>query len=184
MANNDVKNVAVGKPKIGGSVAIAATTATLPTDSTTALDAAFENLGYCSEDGLTQEINRESEDIKAWGGDTVLVAQTDYSETYHVTLIETLRLDVKKAVFGDANVTGALSTGITTIGNSKDLPEKAWVFDMIQNGATVRKVLPNARVTEIDGISYTDSEAVGYGLTIRALPDATGNCSYEYAMRA
>ena len=179
-----VANVAAGKPKVGGAVYVGATSLTLPTDSTTALDVGFTSLGYCSDSGLVQEISRDSEDIKAWGGDTVLITQTDYSETYTFTLIETLDVNVKKAAFGDANVTGALSTGITTNGNSKELGAHAWVFEMVQNGATVRKVLPNAKVSEIGEITYSDSEAIGYELTLRALPDSSGNCSYEYAKKA
>lgn len=179
-----VANVAVGKPKVGGAVHYGATSLTLPTDSTTALASGFEDLGYCSDAGLVQQINRESETIKAWGGDVVIVAQTDYSEKYRVTLIETLDENVKKAAFGDSNVSGTLSTGITVNGNSKILTAHAWVFDMVQNGATVRKVLPNAVVTEIEEITYKDDEAVGYGLTIFALPDASNNCSYEYSKAA
>ena len=179
-----VANVAAGKPKVGGAVYVGATSLTLPTDSTTALAAGFTSLGYCSDAGLVQSIERESEDVKAWGGDTVLTTQTGYSETYKCTLIETLSVDVKKAAFGDSNVTGALATGITTKGNSKELEQHAWVVEMIQNGATVRKVLPLAKVIEVGEITYSDSDAIGYEITIKALPDSSGNCSYEYAQKS
>lgn len=174
-----VTNVAAGKPKVGGAVSIAPTSATLPTNATATLTG-FTNLGYISEDGMTQTIERTSENIKAWGGDPVLAVQTDYIETYQFTMIETLNVDVRKATFGDDNVTGTLAEGITTIGNSKELAEKAWVIDMIQRGAVERKVIPCGKVTEVGEITYSDSEVIGYQVTVTAFPDASGNCSYTY----
>lgn len=178
-----VTNVAAGKPKIGGAVSFAPTTATLPTDATTAL-AGFTNLGYISEDGLTQSVERTTENIKAWGGDVVLNIQTEFVETFSFKLIESLNVDARKAVFGDANVSGALSTGITTIINSKEMPEKAWVIDMVARDAVTRIVVPNGKVTAIGEISYTDSDAIGYDITVTAFPDSSGNASYEYTKTA
>lgn len=182
MAN--VANVTAGKPKIGGAIFVAPIGTTLPTDATTALDNAFVGLGYVSEDGLTQSITRDSEAIKAWGGDTVMTTQTDFAETFSFKLIEALSADVKKVIFGDSNVTGNLTTGITTITNSKELPAKVFVIEMVQNSAIVRKVIPNGKITELGDIVYSDGEAVGYEPTITALPDASGNASYEYTIQA
>lgn len=176
--------VTAGKPKIGGAVSIAPTSTTLPTDATTTLDSAFVNLGYISEDGMKQGMTRDSEAIKAWGGDTVMTSQTEFEETFTFTLIEALSIDVRKAVYGDSNVTGALSTGITTIVNSAELGLHAWVVDLVYNGAVSRIVIPNGKVSEIGDTSYVDGEPVGYEITVTALPDTSGNCSYEYTVTA
>ena len=69
---NVASNVSAGKPKTTGAIWVAPKGSTLPTDTATALDAAFKCLGYCSDDGLTNSTDLESETIKAWGGDTVL----------------------------------------------------------------------------------------------------------------
>lgn len=175
-----VSNVTAGKPKFGGAISIGATSLTLPTDAVTALVAGFTNLGYVSEDGMTQEITRESEEIKAWGGDTILTPQTSFAEKFSFKLVEALNVDVRKAVYGDSNVTGTLAQGITTTVNSTELTAHAWVVDMNYNEALSRIVIPNGKVTEIGEITYVDGEPVGYELTITALPDASGNCSYEY----
>lgn len=177
-------NVTAGKPKIGGAVSIAPIGSTLPTDAVTALDPAFVNLGYISEDGMTQAVTRDSEAVKAWGGDTVMTLQTDFEETFAFRLIEALDVNVRKAVFGDANVTGTLAAGITTTVNSTELAEHEWVIDLVYNGAVSRIVVPSGKVTEIGDITYADGEPVGYELTITALPDASGNCSYEYTKTA
>ena len=101
-------NVSVGKPAIAGAVYVADITATLPTDATTVLGADFKALGYVSEDGLTNAMSIESDEVKAWGGDTVLTLQTSFSDTFGLTLIESLNAEVLKTVFGDSNVFGTL----------------------------------------------------------------------------
>lgn len=181
---NTVTNVSAGKPKVGGAINVADTNATLPTTVNAALTG-FTALGYVSEDGLTNQNTIESEDIKAWGGDTVLVIQTEKTDTFGLTLIEVLNVDVLKIVFGDTNVTGTLADGITVNVNATELPEKAWVIDMVMRGGALKRiVIPRAKVSEIGEVTYTDNEAVGYELTLTALPDASGNTHYEYIKAA
>lgn len=175
-------NVSVGKPKIGGAIFVAPAGSTLPTDTTTALDAAFKGLGYVSEDGIVNGNETDSADIKAWGGDIVLSVMASKKDTFQLTLIESLNLDVIKTIYGASNVTGsALSTGVSVAVNATAPKEMAWVVEVIMsNGAAKRIVIPNGTISEMGDITYKDDEAVGYEITITAAPDATGNTHYEY----
>ena len=177
----DSKKVTVGKPKVGGVAHRAPLGTALPTDALTALDEAFENLGYLSEDGLVNANSPSSDKVKAWGGDTVLNYQTDKPDTFKFTMIEALNLAVLKSVYGDNNVSGTLDTGVTIKANREDQQEYAWVFDMVLRGTVAKRiVVPQASVTEVAEVAYVDNKPVGYGTTISATPDISGQTHYEY----
>ena len=186
--SNTTTNVSLGKPKIGGAVFNAPLGSTLPTDATTALAEAFVCLGYVSEDGLTNSNSPETDQIKAWGGDTVLVTQSEKQDTFQFKLLEVLDPNVLKAVYGGGNVSGTLASGITVRANAAEVEASAWVFELVlTNNAVKRIVIPNAKISEIGDIVYKDDEAIGYEITLNALPGDSafgGDTHKEYIKRA
>lgn len=180
---NDASLVGVGKPKVGGAVFIAPLGSTAPTDATTALDEAFELLGYISEDGVTITEERDSESITAWGGDAVYTTQTSYTETFAFTPIEVNPV-VARSQYGDSNVTVA-SGEMTIKHNSAEIPEKMLVIETVPNASTVdRFFVPRAKLTKKGDMALNDSDPMGRESTYTALPDDSGNTAYEFVSNA
>lgn len=187
MANN-TENVTASKPAVGGAIynAPLSDSLTIPESASAAMSTfySFKSLGYVSEDGVVNSNSPESEDVKAWGGDTVLNTQTDKADTFKFTLLEVLNEDVLKAIYTDANVTKDTETGeIKVTANSKEGVYSAWVIDMLlRDGKKKRIVIPNAKIAELGDITYKDDEATGYEVTLSAAPDKDGNTHYEYIL--
>lgn len=176
----DAQNVSFGKPKAVGGVWIAPKGTTVPTDGTTALASAYVNMGYISEDGYVQSIETDTEEVKAWGGDTVLTAQSSYKETHTVNFIET-NVNTLKAIYGTANVTEN-DGKITVNAKSTPLDECVVVIELALTGGRIKRVvIPHAKIADRSGdITYSDTEAVTYPAKFSASPDASGNYHVEY----
>lgn len=172
--------VATGKPAVGGAIFRAPLTATLPTDATTSLGSSFVPLGYISDDGLTNSNSPSSDSVKDWSGSTVAELNTEKPDTFSFTLLEAINEEVLKTVYGDANVTGALSTGLTVKSNNSDNGYHVYVVEMLIGDAVKRVVIPKGKVTSVGDIVYRSDEVVGYQITVSAVQDASGNTHYEY----
>ena len=55
---------------------------------------------------------------------------------------------------------------------------------IMREGALKRIVIPSGLLTELGDITYTDTDAVAYEVTITAQKDSAGNTHYEYIKSA
>lgn len=175
--------VTAGKPKVGGHVYRAPLGSTIPTDATTALNSAFVDMGYISEDGVTNSNSPEADVINDWGGTPVLRIQTSKDDTFKLKFISAENVEVQKMVYGSTNVTGTISgtNGLAVTANAKELEDYIYVIEMIARGNVAhRVVIPSARPTEIGDIVYKSNEVVGYDVTLGCTADTSGNTHYEY----
>lgn len=174
--------VSTGKPKANGAIYRAPLGTALPTDASTALSSAFVELGFVSEDGVTNNNTADSETVKDWGGTTVLVLQQEKPDEWTLTLIESLNPEVLKTVYGDSKVTYNESAGTITVqATAEQIADKVFVIDMqVKGGALKRVVIPNGSLSEVGEIVYKADEAIGYEITLNALPDNSGVTHYEY----
>lgn len=184
-AKNDVKNVTSAQPDIAGAIYRAPLGTAVPNNAYSDLDPAFKNLGYVSDDGLTNSNSPETETKKAWGGATILTSQTGRPDTLKYKLVEALNVEVLKSVYGDNSVTGVLDTGITVDANNKQLSGACYVVDMVLKDDSLKRiVIPNATLTSLGDVVYKDGEIVGYEVTLTALPDENGSTHKEYIISA
>lgn len=184
MAAGNKSNVTTGKRGVNGGIYWAPVGTTLPTDASTTLAAAFKNVGFVSEDGLTNSKSRETMEVKEWGGETVMSEVTSQSETYKWKSIEYLNTDLLKAIFGEANV--ATSQGAITIAvKSGTYGRGVWAIDTaIAGGRLQRIVIPNGVITEVGDIVYTGNEATGFDITLACDFDETTGCTSKIYISA
>lgn len=183
---NTASNAVVGKPKVTGGLWVAPKGTALPTNETTALAVTYQTVGYATEDGVTRTESRDSEVIKAWGGNTIVVAQTGVEATLQAGLAEYLNPLTQKLIYGDANVTSTPATSsagnkLAIVGKlGSPAPHKVWVIEMFSGDAIGRLVFPDVQVTETDDVVYSDSELAARGVTATLFADSTGSYFYEY----
>ena len=182
---NLVQNVVAGKPLATGGILSGPLGTALPTDASTAPNVAITGVGYISDDGVSESMNRETDKIKAWGGDVVKIVQSEHSVTYQYTMIEAARAEVNREVYGEPNVTATVAT--TTHGNllaikvtAEQLPHRVRVIEIKDGDARVRIVLPDSQITEVGDITYQDAAIIAYPVTVEAFPDASGVKAYKY----
>ena len=182
---NLVQNVVAGKPLATGGILSGPLGTPLPTDASTAPDAAIKGVGYISDDGVSESMNRETDKIKAWGGDVVKIVQSEHSVTYQYTMIESARAEVNREVYGEPNVAATVAT--TTHGNllaikvtAEQLPHRVRVIEIKDGDARIRIVLPDSQITEVGDITYQDASIIAYPVTVEAFPDSAGVKAYKY----
>lgn len=174
--------VSTGKPKTAGAVYRAPAGTTAPTDASTELAAAFKELGFVSDDGVSNSNSGDSTDVYAWGGTPVLATQSEKTDEWKLTLIESLNAEVLKTVYGDGNVTVDESgKKITVKAGAAQLASSVYVIDMLlKGGALKRVVIPVGSLSDVGEIVYKDDEPIGYEITIKGADDGTGYTHYEY----
>ena len=184
---SDVKNVYAAEPLATGSCLVAPLGTTLPTSASDALDEDFVDLGYVGEDGFTETMERNTEEKKAFGGDTVKVLQTEYNHSFQFVLLESLNADVLKAVYGADNVTVTPANGthgvqVAIKKNAKKLPHMSWVIDTTDSelGGRYRNVIPDGQITEVSDVTIVHSDTISYEITVKCFKNSAGDYVYTY----
>lgn len=187
MRNRD--NVFAGAPDIkaaGGMTLGPAVkdTSLYPTDATTELKKGLnhEPGGFISEDGLTQTIDRNTEKIKDWNGDTVRVVQTEHGVTVKATFLESANAAVLRAAYGDQNVKidGAKGTASITL-NGDELEHRSLNFQM-KDGKDrgIRVFIPDAQPISVGDVTFVRNDVIKYELEFECLADAEGRKMLQF----
>jgi hypothetical protein len=165
----DSDNVRVA---VTGSVYVAPTGTTAPTTSSSSLDNNFVDLGYVSADGITENIDRTTSQIRAWQNGS-LVREVTSEGTYSVdmTFIETNEA-VLELYYGTADSSGQFNIDPTSTGG-----RQSFVIDVVDGSNVERIYIPAGEITSVGTRTLASGEAVGYQVTITAYAD-TGSTSF------
>lgn len=172
---------------VTGAVSAGPTGTTAPTDTATALNAAFVDLGYISEDGVTMTYpgSGDSIAIKAWqNGATVRTLRTPSEDvpTIQFTMIETKKETVELA-FG-VTVTQTVSEGSFEYDQTDTRTAKALVLDVIDGSELIRIHIPAGTVTEIGDQVFSNGAPIGFPVTIACDRDGTAGYNLKTFMTA
>lgn len=172
-----VANVLVGA---NGVAYVAPTGSTAPTDSTTAVAAAFKNLGFVSEDGLTEGVNISTSEIKAWDGSTIRKVISGSEKTFKVKCLEAGNGNVIDLFYTKPTIT--VATGKSTVAVKTPVRDlRAFIIDVVDGSAHRRFYIPSGEVTDRSDVPYKNSEGIAYEFTITAYPDSSGNLFTMFA---
>lgn len=160
---------------------------TAPTDTSTAWAAAFKDLGYVSEDGvsLTMPDAGDATPLKAWqNGATVRTIRTltEDNPQISLTLIET-KLEVIEAVFG-VTVTQSVSNGTFEVDTTDVRPYGRLGLDVVDGAEIIRIYAPKAIVSSVGEITLTSDSTIGYEVTFDLERDATASYNFKTWMTA
>lgn len=158
--------------------------AVLPTDATTALDAAFKSVGIVTADGVGQSTSTATNEIDAYGSfSPVRTLITSEVRTFTVTGEETnpITLAIKTRTKIASAVVPTVGTGAAAVteGPARDVLYSA-VFHAVDGANIIRKVCPSVRLTGLADEGIAKAANIAYGFTFTAYPDSNGNSVYSY----
>lgn len=178
-SKNNTANVSTGKGVKGGYIFSAPVTSPLPTDIETPLDEAYECLGFISEDGYTESLSEDSNDMMDMNGDLMDSSGSNRVESGQVTFAE-IKAAVLARQYGEGNVTD--KDGIIAVKHNGDShPTFRYVLELVlKNGRRWRKTVPFGQSSELDDLNIAVTELCQRPITIKYITDEDGNTAYDY----
>lgn len=160
---------------------------TAPTDGTTALNAAFKDLGYVSEDGVTVSFPDAGDvtNLKAWQNQATvrtLRTTTEDVPTISLTLIET-KIEVIEAAFG-VTVTSASTEGSFEFDANDTRSAARIVLSVVDGAEIIRLYAPQAVVSSIGDLTLTSTDLVGWNITLDLERNTTAGYNFKSWMTA
>lgn len=165
---------------ISSSVYVADKGTTAPTTPTGPPGTGWTEVGWISDDGLTETRDLNSDQKRAWqGGALVRTVRSSDSRSFKFVAWETNAVTVGLTRPGSTptTTTGVTHTSVKAFTGS-DI--RAWIIDLIDGAIHTRKIIPAGEVTDQGDIKANNGDIVGYELTVEAYPDTNGVLYEEY----
>ncbi|MEU8023754.1 hypothetical protein AB0B88_16215 [Micromonospora haikouensis] len=150
----------------------------LPTAATgtgAALDTAFADAGWCSEDGLKKAVDEQVQTIGAFGTNAPVRKLITSSETtFEIVFLESnptaLSLYHRLPLTGPDAIDVAADGSFSIAEGEPRTAEYSAVFDLVDGPNRIRAVVPQLEVTGRQEFSISKSSPVQYGVTLTAYP--------------
>lgn len=161
---------------VTGALRVAPVGTAAPTGMDTWTDG-WIDLGYISDDGITESVDEDTEDFTPWQSSTPIRTEiTRSTKTFSLTLWETSAATVSlyyRVPEADMSTSADGVVEFTEGGKpARDL--RSFGIDVIDGTYHRRIILPQAEVTERGDITYKSDTMIGYEITISAYPDRNG----------
>ena len=170
---------------VTGVVSSAPVATALPTAVNSVLDAAYKDLGWVGEDGITRSLPDagDREPLHGWQNNGVVYVIRTPSEdnpTFSFVLLET-KTEVVEFALG-VTVTKSATDGKWTFDAEAARTNVRLVIDIVDGAELRRIVVPKAIVTELGDQVYAFGEPIGWEVTVECERDTTsGGHFIEYA---
>ncbi len=167
-----------------GSVNVGPVGTALPANSTVALNAAYKNLGYVDEDGVSITPGVEVTEIAAWQS-AVPVKTTLDTVTLEVSFnLLQINQDAWSLYFFVGTWTNSFGQAKMTVPSSPGNQEKTLIIDWEdENTDNYRLVIPRAFLADREALQLVRNNAQLVGLTFKAM-DNNGVFCYVHSENA
>lgn len=144
-------------------------------------------VGYIGNDGVTKTVDRQTEKIKDWNGDTVVVLTSEHTVTLKLTFMESANAALLKGVYGTENVTISKAKGmekIKLVENADALPHNSYTFEIKgAEDAKIRVFAPDAQVTSVGDVTFVKNDVIKYEVELECFADENNAKLYQFIDR-
>lgn len=171
--------MALNKDNVGvaitGAISVGDLGATAPTSQSSAL-AAHTDLGYISEDGITETLppSGEREKRRAWQNQDeirTLGTPAEDNPTWQFTMVE-VKKETIELHYG-TSVTQTATEGSFVINTNELRDHKSFVIDVVDGDELERIYIPDGEVVEVGERTLVATDVYGYQVTVEAHFDST-----------
>jgi len=165
---------------VEGTFVVAPVGTTAPTDPYSPWGAGWVDLGYVNEDGLTESLNENRQEFKAWGYNSAVRTQvTDRATTFKVTFMQTNYLTLALYYGVDAADMTSSGTGSTQFlafeePQANEPMYYAIGMDVIDDDKPSRIIVARAEVTAKGDRTFKSDTNQAFELTFSSLTAPSG----------
>lgn len=143
--------------------------ASTPPITAEAVATGYEGLGYISEDGVEETLDKSIDKLKAWQNAAVVrTVTTEAALSYKFTMVE----ETADTVGLYYNATVDTLTGAVVIDPGASSGVKQFIIDVIDGPNLIRATF-KGQVGETEAIKYASGELIGYGVTVNVIGKVT-----------